>query len=172
LTSTITCTELIGTNTHFYGGHTIPCEAPDCKACADGVSWRWHGYVSAYNPLTNRHFLFEMTAQAAQPLWEYFQAHGTLRGCTFEASRAQGRKNGRVFIRTKQEDLLKINLPSSPNMALALCHLWNLPASAVTDSGQQWNHRSIGIDAAITAEAQLPHKEPRHNGRAASRATV
>jgi len=51
LKAVVTSDALIGTDTHFWGGHTVPCERPECDACNHGIAYRWHGYLSAYNPL-------------------------------------------------------------------------------------------------------------------------
>jgi len=94
----ITSPDLLGCNTHFFGGHTVPCETPECEACLKGIPWRWHGYLAAIQAQTHAHFIFEFTAQAGDTFREYFQLHGTLRGCIFQAERMHHRPNGRVIL--------------------------------------------------------------------------
>jgi len=93
-----TSPKLVGCPTHFWRMRTIPCEAPNCEACDNGVPWRWHGYVSAVNIKSNEHFIFECTAQAAETFTQFTERHGSLLGCTFEATRLGDHANGRVLL--------------------------------------------------------------------------
>ncbi len=126
LIAVITSDDLLGCATHFYGGRTVPCEAPDCAACLDQIPWRWHGYVAAIDVATYEHFIFEMTAQATDALVAYRAKHGTLKGCKIEATRAHNRANGRVRLRCKPADLQQMSLPPAPDIARALNILWNI----------------------------------------------
>lgn len=127
--------DLIGCYTHFWHGHTVPCEGPDCQAHAEGIPYRWHAYLSAFRPSDGLHFLFESTAQASENLVLYRKANGTLRGCVFKAARHNMKPNGRVSIRTRPADLSKLHLPKAPNLELVLAVLWNLPSTNVEPSG-------------------------------------
>lgn len=124
----ITCDKLVATQTHYWGGRTVPCEGENCKACLAIIPNRWHIYVSAFNPKTREHFLFECTAQAGEAFDAHFKAHGTLRGCWFGASRPKQTRNAKVFIETKPFDLSKLVLPASPDLIRALCTIWQVPA--------------------------------------------
>lgn len=127
----VTCERLIGCATHYFNNRTIPCEAPGCAACDEGMSWRWHAYVSCIDLSSHEHVVFELTAAAASRLQEYQGRHGTLRGCDFQASRANNRHNGRVLVVTRPADLNKIALPDAPNIPAVMCHIWNIPTTAV-----------------------------------------
>jgi len=140
LVAAITCENLIGCDTHFYGGHTIPCERPDCGPCQDGMPFRWHGYVSAIEANTRLHFIFEFTAQAADTFDQYYKAHGTLRGCRFEAYRLHHRPNGRVILHCKPLDQQEVQLPKPPNIPNCMAIIWNLPAEQI-DTRQKRNGR-------------------------------
>jgi hypothetical protein len=131
----VTCEQMVGCPTHFFHGRTLPCQEPDCPACDEGTAWRWHGYVTCLNTKTNEHQLFEMTAQASEEFKTYNERHGTLRGCQFHASRAGGRTNGRVNIRTKPIDLKTLTLPKAPDLIKCLCHLWNINTPDVEVNG-------------------------------------
>lgn len=131
LLAIVTCTDLIGCATHFFHGRTVPCEDPDCPACQEQLPWRWHGYLSALNTQTKHHFIYEMTARAAQPFVTYRQIYNTLRGCLFEAHRLYPRHNSRIIVRCKTADLEQIKLPSPPNIENALSIIWNIPAPEV-----------------------------------------
>lgn len=134
LTATVTSEDLIGCFTHFYKGRTTPCDAPTCSACADGMPFRWHAYMSAYDSAQGLHFLFECTAQAADTFVEYRDAYGTLRGCCFQARRLGGKVNGRILIKTKPAKLDNVRLPQPPNIIACLSILWDLPTSELDAS--------------------------------------
>lgn len=134
LAAVITSPDMLGAYTHYYGGRTVPCARPDCKACADGLPYRWHGYVSAWDLRTAEHVLLEVTAAGAEPLVEYHRSHGTLRGCEIRASRPTKRHNGRVAIHTRPYDLKTARLPREPNLLAVLAHLWSLPLEALQDA--------------------------------------
>jgi len=124
----ITTNDLVGCATHWFGGRTVPCEDTECKACLEGVPWRWHSYVAAILSNTRLHVLLEFTAQATESLINYRTAHGTLRGCLIDCHRHRNRHNGRVIVATDTADLEIVKLPPEPNVIKALSIIWNLPA--------------------------------------------
>lgn len=144
LIAAVTSENLIGTDTHFYGGHTIPCERPDCEACRNGMPFIYHGYVSAVQVHTRLHFLFEFTAQAADSFKHYYKAHGTLRGCRMEATRMHSRPNGRVILTCSPLDQQAHKLPEPPDVAACMAIIWNLPA------GQIETHRQLKDSPGMT----------------------
>lgn len=146
LTAAITCPDLVGCATHYYQHRTIPCEPPNCPACADGIGWRWHGWVSAILSSTTEHILFEFTATAAEYFRSYRDTYNTLRGCVFTAGRVNNRPNARVIIRTKAHDPTKIHLPEAPDMIAALTHIWGLPPEQANQNGRIKGHPAISIN--------------------------
>jgi hypothetical protein len=140
LIGAVTSECLIGCDTHFYGGRTMPCERPECEACDNGMPFRWHGYVSALESKTHLHFIFEFTAQAADAFDVYRLAHGTLRGCRFEARRLHARPNGRVILLCSPLDQQAIKLPAAPEVVKCMEIIWNLPAGQV-DTDVMVNNR-------------------------------
>ena len=126
LIAVITSEDMIGCDTHFYGGHTVPCSRPDCKACGDGLPFRWHAYMAAIDLRSRLHFIFECTAQAADAFKTYRDAHKRLRGCQFEARRWHSRPNGRVIIRTASADLSKLSLPIAPDVRKCMAIVWQI----------------------------------------------
>ena len=118
---------LVGCFTHFFGGRTVPCTSPDCEACAASASSRWHGYLSALDPETGEHLLFECTASAAASFAAYRTRHETLRGCEFVADRVSARPNARLRLKMKPADLAHVTLPAAANVTAALCHIWGVP---------------------------------------------
>lgn len=146
LRAVITCFDLIGCNTHFYGGHTVPCESPNCEACDKGQPWRWHGWVSAIQAQTHLHFLFEFTAQAADTLKEYYILHKTLRGAIFNSERMHHRPNGRVILQIKPGDLAVLNLPEPPDVEACLRIIWHLPKEGNGGTRDADKKRLVTID--------------------------
>lgn len=131
----VTSPSLAGTDTHFWGGHTVPCERPECDACEHGIGYRWHGYLTAFNPADQLHFIFEMTAQAAKKFAAYQKEFHTLRCCEFEAYRWHRRKNGRVIIKTKHSAYADHALPRAPDIETVMAVIWRLPLPNVFVAG-------------------------------------
>ncbi len=157
----ITSHDLIGTNTHFYGGHTVPCESPDCEACQKGIPWRWHGYVSALQNHSHLHFIFEFTAQAADTFREYFKHHNTLRGCMFHAERMHHRPNGRVILQTKPADLSKVVIPTQPDLEACMRIIWHCPTIPTIPPTRKNGHPQVHVtkqDRALANAIGLPAK--------------
>lgn len=127
LAAIVTSPDLTGCNTHFIANRTVPCEGEEtCPHCAEGHSWRWHGYVAAIETGTLEHFIFECTAAAADSFRNYLTVHGNLRGCHFTASRPNGRANGRVVIACRRIDEQRNRLPAPLNVRKILCHIWSV----------------------------------------------
>jgi len=135
LTAIVTSKTLIGTDTHFWGGHTVPCERPECEACNNGIGYRWHGYLAAYNPLDQLHFIFEMTANAAAVFNDYQLVNKTLRCCQFEAYRWKRLRNGRVIIKCEHSAIAPHALPNAPDLERVMAVIWRLPIPNVKVEG-------------------------------------
>ena len=161
LTAIVTSENLLVTNTHYWGGRTVPCEMPDCEPCNASIPYRTHVYVSAFTAFDHLHVIFECTAHAAKAFEEYRNANGTLRGCYFSAARPKRTKNGRVVITTKPADLAKIAIPSSPNLILALSIIWRLPMPALRELYAADGRSTIRTDPTRTAVMrQQPDNQP------------
>ena len=135
LNAAVTCPDLVGCATHYYQHRTIPCEPPNCPACADGIGWRWHGWVTAVLTNSQEHILFEFTATASDYFRRYRDTYGTLRGCIFQAGRVNNRSNARVVIKTRQHDPAKLQLPEAPDICAALAHIWGIPPMQTSTKG-------------------------------------
>ncbi len=127
ITCIVTSADLIGTFTHFYRGRTTPCERPDCEACRDGQPWRYHAYVGAWSRNSGLHFIFEMTAQAAEKLIEFRTKYQSLRSCQIDAYRWGKRSNGRVILKASPSGIAPTDLPLEPDLVKCLSVLWNIP---------------------------------------------
>lgn len=128
----ITSEDLIGCNTHFWGGKTVPCEAPDCEACKNGMPYRWHAYCSAVLHPQGLHVIYEVTALAAEALVTFRHSNGTLRGCAIEAYRWKGSANGRVIIKCERTSRTLDSLPKPPDLIHCLSIIWQLPDKDLT----------------------------------------
>lgn len=142
----ITSDDLIGCFTHFWGGHTVPCEGQACEACHNNIPYRWHGYLSAIDTTTRQHFIFEMTAQAADAFKDFRKANGTLRGCLFEARRLRPAANSRVCIRCKPADLREQHLPTAPDLRKCMAIIWGIPDTDAEINGLAKDVGRIAVD--------------------------
>jgi len=127
LRAIVTSEDLIGCYTHFWKRRTMPCERIECEACHAGIPFRWHAYMSVYLSKTYAHVIFECTAQASSSFVEYREAHGTLRGCLFTATRRNYAPNARVIIQCRPANLTEIAIPKAPDLVACLAILWDLP---------------------------------------------
>ncbi len=146
LTGIITCPDVVGCATHFWGGRTVPHEEVECEPCLSGIGWLWHGYVSAYHVQLKLHFLFEMTARCVEPLTEYRSLNESLRGCAFLAERPSGRPNGRVYLKTKTIDLATVTLPPAADIPAVLAMIWNLPLPNISETDRMKNLPAIKVN--------------------------
>lgn len=159
----VTSADLVGTPTHFWKGRTVPCDVEHCEPCENGMPWRWHGYLSAYQDANSLHFLFEFTARASEPFLKYRQAYGSLRGCHFQARRVNFAHNARVLIQTKPGDLTKIKLPQPPDLVRCLSVIWNIAEPDLNVAGLLKGMPRIAVDADGNVHQRLPDDEG--NGR-------
>lgn len=147
LSGVITTPDLIGCATHFAKNRTVPCEGQDhCQWCADGHSWRWHGYIGVLISATLEHVILELTAAATDPLRNYLRYHQTLRACIIRAFRPSKRFNGRVTIECKAGDERRMRLPDPPDVPRILCHTWGVQHKNAVDLGlNRKPFKGIGI---------------------------
>jgi hypothetical protein len=149
LLALVTADDLIGTQTHFAGNRTQPCQGSGCDCCAEGVPWRYHAYLTAVDIDTAEHFIFELTAQACEAFVAHKDTHGTLRGALFQARRPNGKPNGRVEIKVKPGDLRGRVLPPEPNTIALLSQLWNIPYPELKPANQTKRHPRLIHDPTV-----------------------
>lgn len=152
LKACVTSDDLIGTNTHFWGGHTVPCTPPDCEACKNGVPYRWHAYLTAIHAKKCLHFLYEMTAPAAEIFIAYRAKHKVLRRCIFEAYRWRSSANGRVMLHCQPHPGDDIVLPPAPNLEAVLAILWQLPKDNVQETATRSFGRNIEVNPHVPGQ--------------------
>lgn len=156
LTGIVTSADLVGTPTHYWHGRTVPCDVENCEPCQNGMPWRWHGYVSAFQPTDALHFLYEFTARASEAFTKYRDAYASLRGCLFQARRVNMAPNARVTIRTQPADLAKVTLPQPPDLVRCLSIIWNIATPDMDIAGLLKGMPRIAVDAAGNAIARPP----------------
>lgn len=158
----ITSEDLIGCYTHFWGGHTVPCEGENCQACSEGIPYRWHGYLAAVDSSNRLHFIFEMTAQAAEAFKDFKKANGTLRGCLFEARRLRPVANSRVCIRCKPADLREQTLPKAPDLRKCMAIIWGVKDTDAEIDGVLKDVGRIAVTRQPIPDPVLPfNRQPR-----------
>jgi hypothetical protein len=122
----ITSDTLIGCDTHFSHRRTIPCTGPNCPMCLDGQPARWHGYVSICSTRQTAQAVLELTALAAQPVIDYQDRHGSLRGARLTASRVGNHENSPVHCSLTPSDTDLRQLPSAVHLENFLSVIWHL----------------------------------------------
>lgn len=145
----ITCSRLIGCDTHFWRGRTRPCEAPDCEACNDGSPTRWHGYLSLFNASSRAHAILELTASALEQLEEFRHTYLTLRGLTLVSRRAKSSRNARVILEVGPPRPDAPELPAEPDIAAIMCNIWRLPTGAAVCSSSSFASSALSLDPAV-----------------------
>jgi hypothetical protein len=123
--------DILGCSTHYWGGRTVPCEEPDCRACEAGSPTRWHGYLACFNENTSKRFILEITDTAAEAFLAFRKTYKTLRGGSFIVRRHKPIPNGRVIVAFAPLDLTKTDWPQPPDMIRILCQIWGLPPNAM-----------------------------------------
>jgi hypothetical protein len=154
----ITADNLLGTATHFCNSRTTPCTLPHCPACTEGIPWRWHAYIAAYEWERHRHVLLELTAAGAEPLISYRDEHGTLRGRWIRVTRPNRRPNGRTAIQIRAAKPTDPPPPNAPDVRRALCLLWSIPFTAVHE--QAITRGIPALDARGAEIENLLHSPP------------
>lgn len=153
----ITSDDFLVCDTHYFHGRTTPCERPGtdkdgkhygeaCPACAEGIPYRTHVYLSGFDPKRNEHFICEFTSHAAKALDEYRKASGTVRGCIIYATRPKGLKNSMVVIETNTANLAKVKLPEAPDLKKALSVIWRIPQPALEEDSNGNGRKKLKVN--------------------------
>jgi hypothetical protein len=118
--------KLTGCPTHYWHGRTAPCERPECEACEQGNSPRWHAYVPCIIAQTGERCILELTGQAAQQLSPTIDEYQTLRGIKIVVERKSKRPNGRIAITTIPGRVAESSIPAEPDVITTMTHIWGL----------------------------------------------
>jgi hypothetical protein len=127
---------LLGTRTHFTRSRTIPCQGEGCEHCAEGLPWRWHGYLAMILDPGKEKVIIELTAQAAEQLKPTISGFGSLRCVEILCERPSKRPNGRVRILARRNGIAPNSLPEAPEIQKIMLHIWGLDDQPLRDSGR------------------------------------
>jgi len=128
----ILCPKPTGTPTHFFKGHTMPCEGKECPACQEGLLWRWHAYLPCLCTPGHEKVILELTAQACDQLTAARNEYRTLRGLEILAERPSHRPNGRIRITVAPGLRPDALLPPCPDVPAIMLHIWGLDDTKLT----------------------------------------
>jgi len=166
LRAIITSHDITGTDTHFWGGHTVPCTEGVCPACGKGVPFRWHGYLTAFQPTKGLHFLYEMTAIAADIVCAFRKEHPDLRGYEFEAYRWHSNPRGRIMLRMNPTKNEAHPLPAAPDLQAVLAILWQLPKDNVQTTPGRDVAARLAVDLHVPGQNEPPNPQEGEYGEA------
>lgn len=83
------CEQYIGTMTHWFGGHTVPCEgAEDCEACNRAIRKDFKAYLAAESVQLGTRIIVQITHAVALELGRYLEYPRGLLGLKMKLSRA------------------------------------------------------------------------------------
>lgn len=152
----ITSNVLVGADTHFTQRRTVPCDGPSCAYCLDGSPTRWHGYVSICSTRLTSQAVLELTSLAAQPIIDYQDRHGSLRGARLRATRVGNHDNSPVHCSLEPADIDLRTLPTPVHLENFLSVIWHLDGQPSNSNGKP----PRGPNTRNTPDADTPPRTP------------
>jgi len=116
--------EVVGTDTHYFGGRTVPHGKEQCNACDAGNQKRWHGYLAVWNPKAASKWILEITDAAGDTFKKMFAKRTTLRTLSFAGQRVPCKPNGTLIVRLTESDWASDGLPHAPDLRRMLMRMW------------------------------------------------
>lgn len=119
--------KVVGVNTHFIDGSTIPCVGKDahCEGCQAKKAKRWKGYIGAWEPLNERVVLAEITLDAYRTGPAQLRGDGPgLRGYSIVLSRQGKKPNAPVRVEIAALPVDPGSLPKAPDVKAVLRNIW------------------------------------------------
>jgi hypothetical protein len=116
--------ELVGTDTHYFGGRTVPHAQENCQACAAGNQRRWHGYLAVWSPKHNTKWILEITDAAGDTVKKIKQKRPSLRSMSFAGQRVPVKPNGTLIVQLTDSDWAADGLPRAPDLRRMLMRMW------------------------------------------------
>jgi len=118
--------EIVGLDTHYWKGRTVPHVKQDCPACADKRPFRWYGFLACLSPGWTK-VVHEITPSVCEALEIYAKDHGTIRGSVIEMRRTRGKVNGRIIATLKPIEGVPVEqLPEPHDVIPLLFRLWEV----------------------------------------------
>jgi len=149
IVATILSDAMMGCPTHFWGGRTTPCEAPDCEACNAGSPTRWHGYLVIFSEQQRTSAILEIPDAAAEQLTLLAYSLPTLRGAKIKVTRSKATRNARVLIELQAPTIEQKNLPRAADLQTLLALIWKLPTTALVAATDAQKAITLRIDEEI-----------------------
>lgn len=123
---TLLSDEVIGCWTHFFRGRTQPCLGDLCTICSPEVRRTWHGWLLGYDPSRRQTYIVELPAGPAMALTKWREERGSLRGCSIELRRKNGKVNGPVQVGTAGPKIDLSLLPPCLDLKPMLLRMWQI----------------------------------------------
>jgi hypothetical protein len=120
--------DMLGTNTHYYGGRTTPCDGQNCRACEDNSQKRWHGYLAVWMPKAAKKGILEITEAAGDAVAKAAEKRVSLRALSLAAQRVPTKANGKLVLQLTDSEWSPEGLPPAPDLRRILRRMWGLPA--------------------------------------------
>jgi hypothetical protein len=130
ITGIVLTNDLTGAYTHYYGGRTQVCNAPNCKACDERKNARWYGYAQIWNPTTHSVAVVEVTPTCVEAIDAYMKTHGTLRGAWIKLQRVGPKLNAKLTAELREPTHSSDLLPQPADLEKYLTRLWEIRATA------------------------------------------
>jgi len=130
ITGVLTSPTVLGTWTHWDQYRTQPCSGDKCKLCIDGQPRRWYGYISVFSMSTHRHYVVQITSQAAQQLYAQVRDKDNLRGLLIKIERAAKRPNAKLLIDVRPCPCTVPDLPDPIPIQRYMALIWDDPKAA------------------------------------------
>lgn len=129
-----------GAYTHFWNNRTLPCAAEGCPACDADQRPRWLGYISIWNPKTQKHAILELTQNAITPIFDHLDKGETLRGQEITVTRHGHRPNGRVKVTIDGDASPAYAIPAGLPVEEILKTIWDLENAAEGRENSKYEH--------------------------------
>jgi hypothetical protein len=114
-----------GTEIHWWGGRSTPCQGEGCEACNANNPWRWKGYLFVLAERTSTVAIVEVTAQVLSCRDEYRSRYGSLRGAQLIISRRNKKDNGPLKMAARPSGRDPKTLPECPQLNVQLSRIWD-----------------------------------------------
>ncbi|KKM75492.1 hypothetical protein LCGC14_1389670 [marine sediment metagenome] len=117
---------IVGAMTHYAGGRTQLCTAPNCPECDLHHAPRWYGYLAVYGRQSLARRIFEFPQGPFGEFRDYTSRWKDLLGVQITAYRQPARPNGPVQIDLAPPDENVNRYPDEPDVFRILCQIWKL----------------------------------------------
>lgn len=146
----ITSPKILGIETHYWGGKTVPCGGSLCQACEEQQPARWHGYCGLLTPQPSRHVIVEITLQACEEIWRWEELNGEILGMKLSLARRADRVNGKILVQVDRIERGAYRLPAPPDLTKNLRIIWGIDARQPRAPEQPGDARTLAANLSPT----------------------